>query len=328
MSEFIITFRETLEAALIVWIICTFLVKHGYISMLKQVARWIAAALIASLIFARWLREIQEIVWSTAYEKLFESVMMFTTAWILLYMVVWMSKWHYKMYTLPTNTTSNDPNCLWCDLNKQSDSLKPWTKKTIKQAILSATTWTIGKNETWGIFWLIFFAILREWFETALFLYSSISLTWSFSHLWFWWWIIIASIIWYILFVAWKRISLQKFFTVSSVMLIIFAAGMATYGTHELEEFFVKQGYIEKASITRVWNILEPQSEISPALQDVWTYNDSKKQRFHPLHDKGTYWVFLKWFFWYNSDPNIAEPIVWLFVLLLGFWLRWRTRKI
>lgn len=327
MAEFIITFRETLEAALIVGIVCTFLIKQWYYPLLKQVWWAVIAALLASVIFARWLREIQEVVGNTAYEKLFEALMMFITAGILLRMVVRMSKWHYKMYNLPTWTTSNDPNCLWCELNQQSKNLKSWTKKTIKQSILSATTWTIWAKATYWIFRLIFFAIVREWFETALFLYSSINLTWSFSHLWFRWGIIIASILWYLLFIAGKRISLQKFFTVSSVLLIIFAAGMATYGTHELEEFLVKQWYIEKASITRVRNILEPQTEIAPALQDIWTYNESKEKRFHPFHDKGTYWVFLKWFFWYNSDPNIAEPIVWLAVLALGFWLWTRTKQ-
>lgn len=325
MTEFIITFRETLEAALIVGIVCTFLVKHDYHKLLKHVARWVVCALLASVLFARWLGEVQHMVGSTVYEKLFEAVLMYITAGILLYMVVWMTKGHYKMYTLPTSTVSNDPNCLWCELNKQSENLMPSSKKTIKQSILSATTSTLGS--TYGVFRLIFFAIVREGFETVLFLSSSISLTWSFSYYWFRWGIIIASILWYALFVAGKRFSLQSFFTASSVMLIIFAAGMATYGTHELEEFAVKQWYIEKTSISRVWNIYEPQSTLAPALQDVWTYNDATQQRYHPLHDKGTYGVFLKGFFWYNSDPNVLEPIVWLTVLAIGFGL-WRREVV
>ena len=55
MAEFIITFRETLEAALIVGIVMTFLVKHGYVDLLKQVRRAIVSALLGSVFFARVL---------------------------------------------------------------------------------------------------------------------------------------------------------------------------------------------------------------------------------------------------------------------------------
>ena len=328
MSEFIITFRETLEAALIVWIIATFLIKQWYTDTLKQIWRAVAAALIASVWFAWWLWEIKEIVWSTAYEKLFEACMMFITAWILLYMVVWMTKGHYNMWSLPTHTTSNDPNCLWCELNQQSHHLKWSSKQTIKQTILWATSSTLGSKAKRWIFSLVFFAILREWFETALFLYSSTQLTGGFSHVWFWGWIMIASGLWYALFVWWKRINLQSFFTISSVMLIIFAAWMSTYGVHELEEFAVKQWYIQEANISRVWNILEPQTELSTSHNlSYWKYNESSEKRYHILHDKGSVGVFLKWFFGYNSDPNILEPIVWLTILLVWFWLIYEPRK-
>jgi len=320
MAEFIITFRETLEAALIVGIIATFLVKQWFHHTLKQIRRAVAAALVASCFFAWWLWEIQAIVGNTAYEKLFEAGMMYITAWILLYMVIRMTKGHYSMYNLPTNTVSNDPNCLSCELNQQSHNLKASSKKTIKQTILWATNATLSSKAKRWIFSLVFFAILREGFETALFLYSSTQLTWGFSHMWFWWGIIIASGLGYALFVSGKRIHLQSFFTISSVVLVIFAAGMATYGTHELEEFAVKQWYIESASLTRVRNILPPQSEL-PSTVDTqrWKYDTSAEKRYHILHDKGSVWVFLKGFFWYNSDPNIAEPIIWLCVLLFWF---------
>ncbi len=325
MTEFVITFRETLEAAIIVWIVATFLTKHKMWWMLKQVWWWIWAALVWSIVFAWGLWELQAIVGNTAYEKLFEAVMMFITAWILLYMVVRMTKGHYSMFQFG-KTASQNPNCLWCDLNQETQQLKPKTKQTIKEVIISSTQSSIGQGAKYGVFWLIFFAILREGFETALFLYSSINLTWGFSHLGFWWGIIIASILGYLLFVAGKRISLQKFFTVSSVMLIIFAAWMATYGVHELEEFAVKQWYIQESSIVRVWDIYTPQETVTATQEKVWNYNESKEKRYHPLHDKWTYGIYLKSFLWYNSDPNPLEPIVWLTVLLL-WWYLWKNAQ-
>jgi hypothetical protein len=70
---------------------------------------------------------------------------------------------------------------------------------------------------------------------------------------------------------------------------------MATYGVHELEEFAVAQGYVEKTHITRVWNIVEPQTQLSTTQNSQRrTYNEDKQQWYHILHDKGSIGVFLK----------------------------------
>jgi hypothetical protein len=45
------------------------------------------------------------------------------------------------------------------------------------------------------------------------------------------------------------------------------------------------------------------------------------------LHDKGSIGVFLKWFLWYNSDPNILEPFVWLIIVMIWRWCMWQPHQ-
>ena len=85
MNEFIITFRETLEAALIVGIIYTVLDKND-LSQEKRVLWYgVLSSLVASIIVGVILASINSAVGNTSYEKLFEAVFMYMTAGILFY---------------------------------------------------------------------------------------------------------------------------------------------------------------------------------------------------------------------------------------------------
>lgn len=325
MSEFVITFRETLEAALIVGIIATFLAKQWYGESLKQVRYAILAAVLGSIVFARWLWQVQHVLGSSVYATLFEALLFFVTSALLLYMVAWMSKGKYRMYTLPMETSTNNPLCLWCELNYQTQQLKARTKSSIKQHILTATKYALSPQASWWIFSLIFFAIMREGFETVLFLFSASNLTGSFSFIWFFGGIILASLLWYILFVTGKRIKLQVFFTLSSVFLILFAAWMASYGVHETEEFLIDQWYLQETTIKRPWNIFEPQIDATGISDRWWSRNEEKGKRYHLLHDTWKIGMYLKWMFGYNSDPNIVEPLI--RIVICSIWYGIRLRK-
>gem|GEM_PF-4086587 len=64
---------------------------------------------------------------------------------------------------------------------------------------------------------------------------------------------------------------------------------MVTYGIHEVEEFLVKSNYREKASITRVRNILPPQKTLSDQNhKNLRTRNEAKQTYYHVFHDKGS----------------------------------------
>ncbi|MEE9353668.1 MAG: FTR1 family protein, partial [Candidatus Thorarchaeota archaeon] len=86
------------------------------------------------------------------------------------------------------------------------------------------------------------------------------------------------------------KVSLKAFFKWTSVLLVLFAAGMMAYGIHELQEAgLLLIGPLE------VWNINPPQ------LPDG-TYP--------LLHEKGLIGAMFKALFGYNGNPSALEVIV------------------
>ena len=294
MNQFIIAFRECLEAALIVGIIYTFLSKANLTAQIKRMWLAVASAILASVGVAYSLAYINASVENESIAKLAESVFMYITAGVLLYVVFWLSK-----------------------------------SMASKNAIEKLTASASDSNSKWSIFFLVFFAILREGFETVMFLFGS-SLQTEFSYLGFFSGIGLATLIGYLIVVQGKKINLKPFFSITSLFLVLFAAGMVAYGTHEMEEFVVKGNHLEvfglesKTEITRPWNILVPQSELAQDASELfYNFNEKKGKYIHILHDKGTIGSFLKGFFGYNSNPNWIELFIWM--LTLGFGLNiWR----
>tara|TARA_B110000879_G_scaffold202307_1_gene278515 strand:- start:200 stop:994 length:795 start_codon:yes stop_codon:yes gene_type:complete len=257
---------------------------------------WLAvvAAVVASIGVAYSLESINASIENESIAKLAESVFMYITAAVLLYVVFWLSK-----------------------------------SMASKDAIEKLTASATESSSKWSIFFLVFFAILREGFETVMFLFGS-SLQAGFSYVGFFSGIGLASLIGYLIVVQGRCINLKPFFSITSLFLVLFAAGMVAYGTHEMEEFVVKGNHLEvfglesKTEITRPWNILVPQAELAEGATELfYSFNESKGKYTHILHDKGSVGSFLKGFFGYNSNPNWIELIIW--ILTLGFGLNiWR----
>ena len=292
MNEFVITFRETLEAALIVGIIYTLLFKQNLKAQIRQLWIAVAASVFVSVIVALLLNEVKDSIGNASIEKLVEAVFMFITAGLLWYVIFWLAK-HVS--------------------NRQE---------------LEGQTYTAIKSSGYGIFFLVFFAILREGFETAIFLLGSFSILGSFSYIGFILGMSLAVLLGYLVVIQGRKLDLTKFFRVTTLLLVFLASGMIAYGTHEAEEFLVKGDHLEwvgikdKNEITRVWNVHEPKEELLPSDSEIfYTYNQGKYS--HLLHDKGRVGVFLKGFFGYNSNPNWVELILWFFSMLIGLNL-WR----
>lgn len=289
MQEFIISFRETLEAALIVGIFYTFFTKLDNKKAIRTMWQSVGAAILASILFAFGLNEIKNSLNNSAFEKLFEAILMYLAAGFLIYMIVWMRK----------NVN------IKADIERDAQS-------------------SIEKASYVSIFLLVFFSIAREGFETVLFLIGADSMN-SFSYIGFFAGIILAIFIGVMIFVQGKRVKLKPFFNFTSVLLIFFAAGMVAYGTHEMEEYLVKTEVLEEASIGRVWDIYHPTAEVPE--QTAWyTFNEGKGKYYHLFHDKGGIGVFMKGFFGYNSDPNYIELLLWI-LTFGGTFMLWRGAK-
>ena len=295
MNEFIIVFRESLEACLIVGIIYTLLEKNNLHREIKQLWFGVFSALIASVIVGVLLNNIKESIGNASIEAMVESVFMFLTAGLLWYVIFWLSK-------------------------HVSD-----------RAGLEGQTQRAMATSGYGVFLVVFFAVLREGFETSIFLMGSFSILQTFSYIGFFTGMLTAILIGYFVVIQGRRVNLRSFFQVTTLLLVIFASGMVAYGTHEAEEFVVKGNHLdwigleEKQEISRVWDILQPKSELSENDNPTsYSYNLSGNEKYtHLLHDKGRIGVFLKGFFGYNSNPNWPEFILWILSLILGIRL-WR----
>jgi high-affinity iron transporter len=270
MSEFIIVFREVLEASLVVGIIYLILEKSNQLSHMFQLWMGILGAIFASIIVGYMVLIAKDSLGNDSTAALFEGIFLYLTAFLIWYVIFWLSK--------------------------HVSDRKELEGKTLNAIQLSS----------WGVFFVVFFAILREGFETAVFLISSFSITGSFSYTGFFVGAILAILIGYLIVLQGRRINLRYVFKYTTLLLVFLSAGMIAYGTHEFEEYLVKSEQIEKTEIYRPWDILEPQT------------NNSGSTTYHPFHDKGSIGVFLKGFFGYNSNPNIPEVILWICALFFG----------
>src|SRR6056300_1725219 len=265
MAEFIIVFREVLEASLVVGIIYLLIEKTNQTAHFTKLWYGVFASILASIAVGFMVIQAKNALGNNSTQALFEAIFLYLTAFLIWYVIFWLSK-------------------------NVSD------KKVLEGQALNAM-----ELSSWGIFFVVFFAILREGFETAIFLISSFSITGTFSYLGFIIGAVLAIFIGYLIVTQGRKIDLRSVFKYTTLLLVFLSAGMIAYGTHEAEE------YLEKSEIYRVWDILEPTNSL-----------ETSNTIYHPLHDKGSIGLFLKGFFGYNSNPNIPEVILWFLAMLFG----------
>ncbi len=294
MNTFIISFRESLEAALIVGIIYTLLHKKSLLVHIKYLWFGLASAIVSSVLIAFFLKWTKSLINNESIEKLMEGSFMILTAAFVFYVIFWLSK--------------------------QVSSSKELQDKTLG-----------ASEKKWGVFWLVYFTVLREGFETVLMLMPSETMEGeAYFYLKFLSGIVLAVLLGYLIFFQGIKVDIRKFFKVTYFFLVIFASGMVAYGVHELEEFFVKGDHLSdigienEKEIGRVWNILVPVKELPEGSNEAfYSYNQGKGKYIHIFHDKGSIGGFLKGFVGYNSNPNWVEFILWMVSLLFGLYL-WR----
>ena len=271
MAEFIIVFREVLEASLVVGIIYLLIEKTNQTTHFTKLWYGVFASIMASIAVGYLVIQAKNALGNNSTQALFEAVFLYLTAFLIWYVIFWLSK-------------------------NVSD------KKVLEGQALNAM-----ELSSWGIFFVVFFAILREGFETAIFLISSFSITGTFSYIGFISGAALAILIGYLIVSQGRKINLKSVFKYTTLLLVFLSAGMIAYGTHEAEEYLVKSNQMDKSEIYRVWDILEPTKSA-----------ETSATIYHPLHDKGSIGLFLKGFFGYNSNPNTLEVILWFFAMLFG----------
>tara|TARA_B100001250_G_scaffold398422_1_gene406618 strand:+ start:3852 stop:4784 length:933 start_codon:yes stop_codon:yes gene_type:complete len=289
MAELIIMFREVLEASLIIGILYTYLKKSGNDSSIKMLWSGVFVAIAASVLMSIVFQNFAG-GFKGDSSKIFEGVIMIIASIVLTTMIIWMAR---------NSNISED------------------LKNKVKEALSSSFKY--------GIFTLAFVAVFREGVEVILFLYSiafkdGVSVLPSIVGA------LLGLFSGYIIFVQGVKFPLEQFFKITSVFLIFVAAGMLTYGIHELESGGVIPYYSGKTEVvdgsikatrlngdTKLFD-LNNEKKAKKWSSRVWDINPSKNKNgsYPAFHDKGSIGGLLKGFFGYNGDPSLIEVITWL----------------
>lgn len=272
IPSFLITFRETLEAALVIGIILGYLLKMQQTKYNKVVYAGIFSAIISSIVAAVLFIKIAGGFTGKA-EEIFEGVTMLIGALLLTTMILWMMR-----------------------------------QKHVARELESKVFTEITEAHKFGLFLLVFVAVLREGIETVIFLGAASFVTGSNTLIGAVLGILVAILLGYAIFISSKKINLQKFFSITSILLILFAAGLVAHGVHELQE-----------------------AKIIPALiEHVWDINPSvNRDGSYPLlHENGYIGSILKGLFGYNGNPSLIEVLSYIAYLGVVFVMWKKIEKV
>lgn len=266
IPSLLITFREALEAALIITIMVTYLKKIGKEELSKYSYLGAGTALVISLLLGALLQVFYGGLGEIA-GQMFEGIASLTAVAVLTGMIFWMTK--------------------------HSKEIRGEMETKIDQAVT--------QGELYSITALAFVAVAREGLETVLFL----SATFVQDQIGTIIGAVVGILIVLGLSVALMRgtvdLEIGKFFKLTSILLLIFGAGLAGYGVHELIEAGEGMGYD--------FGILgEKPFDINPPVNQDGSYP--------LLHEKGIIGSVLKALVGYDGNPEWLRIIVYL-----GYWI-------
>jgi high-affinity iron transporter len=261
IAALLVAFREGLEAALIVGVVFGYLKKTGQGAHYRSAWMGVLTAVAVSIVLAAGIQVIGAELEGRA-EQIFEGITMFLAVGVLTWMVFWM--------------------------RYQSRTLKSALERDVQDAIQS------GQNR--GLMAVTFLAVFREGVETALFLSAAAfatnqidTLLGAFAGL------SLAVLLGYLIFASSIRLNLRLFFNVTSVLLLVFAAGLLAHGIHEFQEggLFITLN------------------------EHLWDTN-------HILDEQSTLGELLRAVIGYNGTPSLLEVIgYWAYWIFALFGVRW-----
>jgi len=265
-AAFLMT-REGLEASLIVGIVLGYLAKTENRRYFRLIWLGTAAAVAVSVAAgAALFFTIGELEGRS--EQIFEGLAMLCAVSVLTWMIFWM--------------------------RKQAANIK----KELEARLASA----IAAGSAIGLASVVFFAVLREGVETALFLFaigeSSTPLATGIGAVVG---LAISISLGIGIYMGSRRLDLRQFFTVTGLLLIVFAAGLLAHAVHEFQEAGI----------------------LPETVEHLWNTNAILSEDSH-------FGKFLTALFGYNGDPSALEVGVWItylsvtLVLFLRPLITWR----
>jgi high-affinity iron transporter len=258
LASYLLSLREGIEAALIVGIVLGALRQIRREDLKPIVGLGVLSAAGISLVTAILLN-LLGLSLEGAAEPIFEGLTMILAAILLTWMIFWMSR----------------------------------VGRTLKGQLEADVQRAAHIRSKRALFLVAFVAVLREGVELALFLTATLfasdaaqTIVGAFLGL------STAILLGWSLFATTVRLDLRRFFQVTGVLLILFAAGLVAHAVHELNEV----GWI-------------------PAIiEHVWDMN-------HILNEKSLLGQFLTALFGYNGNPSLTEVFAYFLYFIVVFFL-------
>ncbi len=257
IAALLLAFREGLEAALILGIVLGVLRRVGRRDQKKIV--WLGAGMAGLLSLGTGVGLYAlGISFEGRAEEVFEGLAMLLAAGVLTWMIFWM--------------------------DRQGRHVQAELERDVRRAAMG--------GGTWAIFSLAFLAVLREGIELALFLTAAtFTVTAAATLIGGLLGLGLAALAGWLIFATTARLDVRTFFRLTSIVLIVFAAGLVAHGIHELNEAGIVPAVVE-----HVW-------DINPVLDE----NSSGG-------------LILKTLLGYNGNPSLTEGAAyfcyWVVVLL------------
>jgi high-affinity iron transporter len=265
IPSLLITFREALEAALIVAIMVTYLKKVGKGELTRYAYLGSLAAVVISLVLGVGIQMVYGGM-NKVTAELFEGVASLTAVVVLTYMIFWMTK----------------------------------HSKSIRGELEEKLNIAVSRGELYSITSLAFVAVFREGLETVLFLTTTFVQDAAGTILGVIGGTAIVLVLAVLLMKGTYQLDIKKFFGYTSIILIVFSAGLAGYGVHELIEAGENMGYDFGVMGQKPY-------DINPPVNPDGTYP--------MLHEKGGVGSILKALVGYDGNPEWLRIIVYL-----GYW--------
>jgi high-affinity iron transporter len=236
LSALLIALREGIEMALVVGIVLAYLAQTGTM----RAARWVwtgaGAAAAVSLAFLGVLNALNA-EFEGATEQVFEGVTMVLAAAFLTWMILWMLR--------------------------NARYLKAELHRGVEAALAKG-------GAAWGLFLLVFFAVVREGVELALLLFAAPGegkLLGTIVGL------ALAAGVGVGIYAFGRAIDLRTFFRATSALLILFAAGLIAHAAHE----FTEAGVLAAVEGPKLWTtkaFLPDNDGLGSVLRALFGYQD------------------------------------------------------
>jgi high-affinity iron transporter len=275
-AGFLISFREGLEAALIVGVLLGYLRKIGRWDRQRDIWMGVVLAVFMSVALAWGIQRVG-IVLEGRLEEIYEGTMMFLAVIVLTWVIYWMR-----------NQIRMIRSTLELDLQDALD-----------------------RNNSFRLAMVAFVAVFREGIETALFLSAALFAVQSGGTLaGAVLGILAAAALGFLIYAASIRLDMKWFFRVTSGLLLIFAAGLFAHGIHEFQEAALLPVYYEH--LWDVNHILSEESVLGRLLQALAGYNGNPS--LVEVLGYLAYWLFallgIPWFIERSkmSEKQIPQP--------------------